>query len=55
MFLDGTFELSITCVDQCPNGTMSIPSETGGMTCAVCEGICPKGIYTGWVVKKIQN
>ncbi len=30
-------------MDQCPDGTMSVPSETGGMKCMDCEGICDKG------------
>ncbi len=42
--LAGTFELNDRCVDQCPTGSMSVPSETGGMKCQDCDGgICPKG------------
>ncbi len=44
ILLAGTFELNDRCVNQCPTGSMSVPSETGGMKCQDCDGgICPKG------------
>ena len=44
-------------MDQCPDGTMSVPSETGGMKCMDCEGICDKGksyFHLLYVLKTVQ-
>lgn len=42
----GTFELESVgeCVEQCPIGMMSVPSDTGGMKCVECDSSYCKGI-----------
>ena len=32
------------CVEVCPTGMRSVPSETGGMKCETCDGYYCKGI-----------